>query len=186
MICFPLTFSICDIITEVYGEEAANKAIIAGLVSLFIYFITLYIVTHLSPAESWGNQTAWESIFSASYRIMIATFVAYYLGEKANSKLLSILKFMYNKQFFLRRSIASTFVGILIDTVVFNAIAFLGVFELSFWLKFTVSQLILKIFFEIFGSWVASGIVPFIKRHENLDPIQPRAWITNYLANYKN
>lgn len=181
MICFPFTFSIIDIITEVYGEDAANRTIKMGLFVLILYFITLYIVTGLNPAPEWTLQKEWESIFSSSTMIIIATFIAYFLGEKVNTKLLSILKYLFNKKYFLRRSIASTFVGVTIDTVIFNLIAFYSLFSFDFLVVFTLHQLFFKLTLEVFGSWVSNLIVPSLKKYEDLDPVKPRAWIDKYL-----
>lgn len=180
MICFPFTFSICDIITEVYGEKAADRAIKMGLIILVIYFISLNIVTMLEPAPGWENQHAWETIFSSSPRIILGTFLAYYLGEKINSKILSILKSIFNGKFFLRRSIASTIIGVTVDTFVFNFIAFFATFSFGYWLIFTCHQLILKVIFELFGSWISSIIVPIITKYEQLSLVQPKTWINKY------
>lgn len=181
MICFPYTFSILDIITEVYGEKAASRTIKAGLIILFLYFLMLRIVTNLTPSPDWHLQHEWENIFSASSRIVFGTFIAYYLGEKINTKLLSILKYVFNKKYFLRRSLASTFMGVSVDTVVFNLVAFYGIFSFDFLLWFTLHQLVLKWVMEITGSWVASRIVTRLKNYEQLDPVKPRAWIDKYL-----
>lgn len=180
MICFPFTFSIIDIITEVYGEEAASKTIKMGLFILMVYFLTLHIVTGLNPAPEWNHQKEWESIFSSSQMIVIGTFTAYFLGERVNTKLLSILKYLFNKKYFLRRSIASTFAGVTIDTIVFNFVAFSSSFSFNFLVVFTLHQLIFKLAIEVFGSWLSSLIVPSLKKYENLDPVRPRAWIDKY------
>lgn len=182
MICFPFTFAICDIITEGYGEDAANTAIRLGLISLVIFFITLNIVTNLEPAPGWEHQEAWETIFALSPRIFVATFLAFYFGEKINSKILSILQYIFRGAFFLRRSIASTFIGVTVDTLIFNIIAFSFIFSFGFFVKFTLHQLAIKLVFELFGSWLASLIVPYIQKNENLNPVKPRAWITKYFS----
>jgi|GEM_PF-6583284 len=180
MICFPFTFSICNIITEAYGEKAANRTINTGLIVLFIYFISLQVVTYIEPAPGWENQEAWETIFSSSPRIILGTFIAYYLGEKVNSKFLSLLNYIFSGMYYLRRSLISTFTGVFIDTIVFNFIAFFGTFSITYWFTITFQQLILKIGFELFGSWVASKILPYIIKNENLDPMQPGSWIKKY------
>ena len=180
IICFPFTFSICDIITEAYGSKAADRAIKTGLGVLIIYFISLQLVTFLEPAPGWQNQHAWETIFLSSPRIIAGTFVAYYLGEKVNSQLLAFLNYIFNGKFFLRRSLASTFSGVFIDTLVFNFIAFFGSFPIKYWVIFTFQQLILKMIFEFIGSLLASLIVPSIIKNENLDPIKPGRWMERY------
>ena len=100
MLCFPFTFSINDIIAERYGEKAAARTVKMGLITLIIYFITLHLVTGLEPAQGWGKQKEWESIFSSSAMIFLGTLSAYYLGEKVNYKLLSTLKTIFNERFF--------------------------------------------------------------------------------------
>ena len=69
MICFPFTFSICDIISDVYGRESANKAIQTGVIALTFYYLSLTIITTANPAEIWGFQRDWENIFTPSYRV---------------------------------------------------------------------------------------------------------------------
>ena len=183
MICFPFTFTICDIVTEVYGDKAARQTIRLGLITLLIYFCFLSIVTSLTPAPSWNKQEEWETIFAMSKLIFIATFTAYYLGERINSFLLSTLKYICNKKYFLKRSLISTFFGVCVDTFIFNFIAFFWFFSFDIWISITISQLILKLLYEVLGSFIASAIVPYLKKNEKLDPLTERAWINKYLLN---
>lgn len=183
MICFPFTFSLCDIITEVYGNKAATKTIHMGLLILLIYFITLHIVTIFPAAPGWEKQEAWNEIFSMSPSIFLGTIIAYYLGEKINSRMLSALRYMFNIKAFFNRSLISTFIGVTIDTLVFNLVAFLWILPFYQWVSITISQLILKLLYEAIGSSIASMIVPFLKKQENLDPIKPRVWIDKYQNN---
>lgn len=177
MICFPFTFSICDIINDVYGRPAANIAIRTGVVGLIFYFSTLFLVSNITPSDVWHLQKEWDSIFSLSLRIFAGTIVGFYIGEKANSIILSILKYLFRQQTELKRYLTSTLAGVTLDTIIFNLVAFLYVFSFKELAYITLTQLILKYIFEIAGSFIASRISPIIKRRENLDEVENFPWL---------
>jgi queuosine precursor transporter len=177
MICFPFTFSICDIITDVYGRQATNRAIRTGVVALTFYYLSLTIITTASPAEIWDFQQEWETIFTHGYRIFLGTILGFYIGEKLNSFVLSLLKYLFQKQNLLTRYLTSTLIGVTFDTIIFSITAFLFVFPFSYLLHLIFTQLILKYFFEIIGSYIATKLSPIIKQKEGLDIIDSYRWI---------
>lgn len=180
MICFPFSFSINNIITEVYGEEAATKTIRFGMIILILYYLTLLFITGIDPAPGWNSQKEWEKIFSSSPLIVLGTLCAYYSSEKINSKILSIFKYYFEGKYFLGRSVGATIIGVTLDTLIFNVIAFYWFLPFYDWVFFTLDQIALKIFFEIIGSIISSLVIPSLKNYEDLDPVKPRAWIDKF------
>lgn len=180
MICFPFTFSICDIINDVYGRQSANRAIRTGVVALTFYYLSLTMITAVNPAEIWGFQQEWETIFTQGHRIFLGTILGFYIGEKLNSFVLSLLKYFFLKQSLLTRFtryLTSTLIGVTFDTIIFCLTAFLFIYPLSYILHLIFAQLILKYLFEIFGSYIASKISPIIKDKEGLDIVDAYPWM---------
>lgn len=186
MICFPFSFSIVDIVTEVYGEKTAKRFIRTGLINLIFFIALLQIVLALPSDLSVSPQEEFNGVFSLSWRIFLGTIAGYYLGESINSKCLSILKFITDGTGFFQRSFYSTIIGITVDTVIFNLIAFVGVIPVEKLTPFIFKQYILKIFFAWVGAYVVSKIIPSIKRKEKSDVLDKYTykWVEKVKENY--
>ncbi len=186
MICFPFTYSLGDIITELYGFNAAKKVILMGLLNLIIYIILLNIVIWLPQSSDWPLNKEFDHLFSISLRIVLGTILGYLIGELINSKILSILKYITDGNIFLPRSIISTIIGVTVDTIIFNMVAFIAIIPLTKLMSFIFEQYILKLSFELFGSLMASIIVAYIRKREPLDIIDNYSykWIDKYKKLY--
>lgn len=187
MICFPFTYSLGDVITEIYGYDAAKKVIYIGLINLLAFLLLLKVVIHMPAAPTWHLQKEFSAVFDMSTRLFAGTIVGYISGELINSKILSILKYITKGRIFLRRSITSTIVGVTTDTFFFNLAAFGGIIPLKILLPFTLQQYFIKIGFEIIGSIIASRIIIRLKKSENVDVTDKYSykWIEKYKKAYE-
>lgn len=127
----PILFITTDIVWQVYGREISQKFVIAGFIAL-IFFTLGNILTSLIP---WSESTysrigeAYDIIFSLSWRVSIASLVAFGLSEY-----IDIAVFFAAKKLTTNFFIASTLSNIVsqaIDTVLFMSIAFSGIFSLE-------------------------------------------------------
>ncbi len=57
-IVFPLTYVIGDVLSEVYGFEAARRAIFIGFVDGGLAALTFWLTTYLPAADFYTNQAA--------------------------------------------------------------------------------------------------------------------------------
>ena len=93
---FPITYILGDVLTEVYGFKFARRVIFlaflcnAAAVSIFL------IGEILPPASFWDGQTAYETILGNTPRLLVASFLAFLVGEFSNSLILSRLKLLTN------------------------------------------------------------------------------------------
>lgn len=188
MLCFPFTYSIGNVITEIYGYPAARRLIYISLFNLIGFYALLYFVIHLTPTPGWTLQKEFSDIFSMSFRIFMGTIAGYLGGELINSKALSILKYITVGRIFIPRAIASTIVGVTTDTILFNIVAFYGVYPLKYLVSFTFQQYFLKIGFEMVGSILAYFLVIYIKKSEKINVTDDYSykWIDRFsLLNFK-
>src|SRR3546814_19252969 len=84
------------------------------------------VVVALPPADGWPGQESYEFVFGNSWRIVIASMTAFWVGEFANSYVLARMKIATGGRFLWMRTIGSTVVGQGLDSLIFYPLAFYG------------------------------------------------------------
>src|SRR6187549_1467188 len=159
---FPVSYILGDVLTEVYGYANARRVIWTGFAAL---------VVALPPAEGWPGQEAYEFVFGNSWRIVLASMAAFWVGEFANSFVLAKLKLLTAGRFLWMRTIGSTVVGQGLDSAIFYPLAFYG---LAGWpveqlWQVVLSQWLIKTAWEALLTPVTYAVVGFLKRREGVD-----------------
>jgi queuosine precursor transporter len=166
---FPISYIFGDILTEVYGYRASRKIIWSGFIAL-IFMSLMYVLVQIVPAAPfWHNQAAYEAILGVVPRIAVAGMVAYFVGEFANSYVLSKMKVWSEGKRLWMRTIGSTVVGEGVDSVVFATIAFAGLMPTSALITLIVSIYAVKVAFEIILTPATYMIVNKLKKAEGVD-----------------
>ncbi len=168
-ILFPITYIFGDIFTEVYGYGASRRAIWYGFFASFILVILSYIAVRIPPAPEYTDQLAFATIFKPVGRIVVASLLAYWCGEFANSFTLAKLKLITKGKYLWTRTIGSTIVGQAVDTTVVMFAAFYGMRPLSVILRLIVAGYLIKVAYETLMTPVTYKIVNFLKRTEGVD-----------------
>lgn len=168
---FPLSYIIGDILTEVYGFARARRVIWTGFAALAFMAFMATVVVALPPAPGWTGQEAYESVFGSSWRIVIASMIAFWAGEFANSTVLAKMKLADDGRRMGLRFVASTIVGQGIDSLLFYPIAFLGQegWPTGELFRTVLSQWAIKTGWEILLLPLTVAIVVAIKRRERVD-----------------
>jgi queuosine precursor transporter len=168
---FPLSYVIGDMLTEVYGYARARRVIWTGFAALIFMAFMSWVVVALPPADGWPHQAAYEAVFANSWRIVLASMIAFWAGEFANSFVLAKMKVANKGKHMGLRFVASTFVGQGLDSLIFYPIAFYG---LEGWptqdlFKTVLSQWAIKTGWEILLLPVTIMVVTALKRREGVD-----------------
>jgi queuosine precursor transporter len=166
---FPLSYIFGDILTEVYGYKRSRSVIWLGFFMALLMSLIFIIVGKLPPAPSWGNQEAYDLILGLTPRIVIASLIAYSCGEFSNSFVLAKMKIFTKGKMLWTRTIGSTLVGELVDSVIFITIAFFGVFPNSLLIALIISNYIFKTAVEVLFTPITYKVVKFLKNKENED-----------------
>ncbi len=168
-ILFPLSYIFGDILTEVYGYSRSRKVIWLGFVSAMLMSVTFILVGVLPPAADWHYQTAYDQILGLTPRIVVASLVAYLVGEFSNSFILAKLKLLTHGRWLWTRTIGSTLIGQIVDTALFIAIAFTGVVPSGLLLTLIVSNYLFKCGVEILFTPVTYWVTGWLKQQERED-----------------
>jgi queuosine precursor transporter len=166
---FPLTYIFADIFTEVYGYGASRRAIWYGFFASFIMVAISAIAVAIPPAPEYRNQAAFVAVFKPVGRIVLASLIAYWCGEFANSFTIAKLKLVTKGKYLWTRTLGSTVVGQAVDTTIVMFIAFYGTQTLGVILKLIVSGYIIKVVYETVMTPVTYAVVNALKRKEGVD-----------------
>lgn len=163
---FPLTYIFGDILTEVYGFKRARKVIWLGVFANILMALVFMVVGILPSASDWPNQSAYMAILGWTPRIVLASITAYFAGEFVNSIILSRLKVITKGKWLFSRTIGSTIVGQLIDTLIFITIAFAGALPNELLIVLIISNYLFKTAVEVLFTPLTYLIVNFLKKEE--------------------
>ncbi len=166
---FPISYVIGDVLTEVYGYARARRCIWAGFGALIFMAFMAAVVVALPPSPDWQGQSAYEAVFGQVPRIVLASIVAFWAGEFANSYVLARMKVWNRGRHLWTRTIGSTVVGQGIDSLIFYPLAFYGVWDNSTLLMVLGTQFALKVAWEVMLTPVTYAVVGFLKRREGVD-----------------
>lgn len=174
-ILFPVSYIFGDILTEVYGYKRSRRVIWAGFSCLAFSSFLLWVV-RIMPGEVTWEEYAGDQAFLAilggmsSGGIVLASLAGYWSGEFSNSFTLAKMKIVTNGHLLWTRTIGSTLIGELIDTIVFIFVASLcGVFPWNLFVTLTLTNYLFKVAVEMLMTPLTYAAVRFLKKAENED-----------------
>ena len=169
MILFPITYIFGDVFVEVYGYSASRRAIWIGFFSAALLAAMAQITTSLPAAPEFNNQEAFEQVFGFVPRVLAASLVAYWCGEFANAFVMSKMKLVTQGKRLWTRTVGSTVVGQLVDTVVVITIVFIGIHDFRMMLNLMFTGYSFKVVYEAVATPLTYWVVNSLKRAEGID-----------------
>lgn len=169
IICFPIAYIFNDVLVECYGYEKTRRVIWWGFFCLGIMSGFYWIASVLPPAAFWNEQPAFQKFFQFAPRIAFASFLAYLVGSFLNAVVMSRMKIKMKGKHLWIRTIGSTILGEGADSIIFNLVAFLGIFEVKQVLFIAVSGFILKTAYEVLATPLTYIVIGWLKRIEGID-----------------
>jgi uncharacterized PurR-regulated membrane protein YhhQ (DUF165 family) len=185
---FPVSYVLGDVLTEVYGYANARRCVWAGTIALIFMAFMSYVVVAMPPAASWGCassgdpafarsgldagticQSTYVSVFGSTWRIVLASVIAFWAGEFVNAFVLAKLKILTQGKHLWSRTIGSTVFGQAVDSLLFYPIAFLGVWETNDVLMVLVTNWALKVLWEVVLTPVTYMVVGWLKNREGVE-----------------
>ncbi len=169
IIVFPVSYICGDVLTEVYGYHQARRVILLGFFCNLIAVLAIFGGQILPGASFWDGQAAYERILGYTPRLLVASFLAYLVGEIANSYVLARMKIATKGRWLWTRTIGSTLVGQGLDSLVFLSLAFAGTMPVVELTSAIVTQWLMKCLYEASATPITYLAVSLLKRHEGLD-----------------
>ena len=165
-ITFPFAYMLGDVLTEIWGYRTARKVIwLTFLCNLLMVVCTQLGVWLPSPAYLDATAESYNTIFTYVPRIVIASLIGFLMGELSNAWLMERIKMATNGRRLWVRTIGSSVVGYLMDTLPFVLIAFLGVLSMRDLVLMIALQYFMKLSIEVlFGTPMAYAVILLLKK----------------------
>lgn len=165
-ITFPFAYMLGDVLTEIWGYRTARKVILMTFVcNVILVFCTqigvwLPSVDYLDPTAS-----AYNHIFNYVPHIVIGSLAGFLCGELSNAWLMERIKKWTNGRRLWIRTIGSSMVAYVFDTVPFVLIAFWGVVSTHDLIYMLAFQYVSKLLIEaVFGTPMAYAAIGFLRK----------------------
>jgi uncharacterized integral membrane protein (TIGR00697 family) len=174
-ILFPVSYIFGDILTEVYGYKRSRRVIWVGFACLAFSAFVFWMIRLMPGEATWqgyAGDAAYDAILGgmSTGGIVFGSLAGYWTGEFTNSVILAKMKVLTEGRWLWMRTISSTLLGQLVDTVVFVVVASaLGVFPWSLFLTLTVTNYLFKCAVEILMTPITYVVVGTLKRVEDED-----------------
>jgi uncharacterized integral membrane protein (TIGR00697 family) len=163
---FPITYFIGDIMTELYGFKKSKNIIFLTFFCQIIFTLFLVLGGIFSGPEYMADiDSSYKMIFTYVPRIVLASLIAFLVGELLNAFTFEKIKNKTGKKFLWVRTIGSSVFGYAVDSTIFALIAFLGTASTADLISTIVSNFIIKMIIEIaIGTPVAYGVLKMLRK----------------------
>jgi uncharacterized integral membrane protein (TIGR00697 family) len=171
---FPLSYVFGDVLTEVYGFRASRRVIWTGFAALALSSAVFFLLRALpgdGEWESYAGSAAYDAILGgiSTGGIAIASLLGYIAGEFSNSISLDRIKTLMKGKLLWVRTIGSTLIGELLDSVVFVFVASAaGVFGWEIFASLVLTNYLFKCSIEVIMTPVTYFAVARLKKAEGL------------------
>jgi uncharacterized integral membrane protein (TIGR00697 family) len=178
IIVFPISYIFGDVLTEVYGYGRARSVIWIGFACNLFAVTVIALSIALSPVSIWRagdlpsaamSQEAFKAILGFAPRLLGSSFAAYLVGEFINSFVMAKMKIATKGRYLWTRTVGSTLVGQLADSLIFILLAFLGKVPAGVLIGIVISQWLVKSVYETVATPLTYLIVNSLKRSEEQD-----------------
>ena len=143
ILLIPFSLTIRDLIHKLIGFENVKKVVwTTAFVNLAVAL--LLIVLDVIPSAVPGQQEAWHALMGASWRVIIASFIAQLIADLSNTYVYQwAWNKLGNKKIWLR-TVISNLPAAFLDSMIFSYIAFLGVLPPEIIWASVVSSFVVK------------------------------------------
>jgi len=140
---YPLTFTLRDLIHKRSDKKTSIYIVCIGALMNLLMFIVFFIVSKLSPDMSVGEQTEFGKVLVGSWRIIVASVIAMFISEMADTTIYEKFTNKFKKYQFMR-VITSNFISVPIDSIIVTLIAFYGTMPVNVLVSITLVNIAIK------------------------------------------
>lgn len=151
-VMFASTFLVTDILSETVSKKSANQAVNMGIAASLTFILVSQLWLAFTPAAADWAMPSIRAIFSNTPRLMLSSFVVYAICQKfdvwAYHKWWEFTekKCGDSRRYLWLRNNGSTLISQLLNSLLFNFAAFLGVYSLPTLISIFLSSYVVFIF----------------------------------------
>ncbi len=166
---YPITFLITDVLSEIYGRKKTNLAVYVGFAASMFVLLMLYLGGAFSAIEqSPVSDENYNIIFQNSWRVILASMVAYLVAQLVDVRLFHFWKKLTKGKKLWLRNNASTILSQLVDTTLVVLVLFLGTLPFETISSYILDGWFFKVICALFDTFLIYGIIGLIRRNFKL------------------
>ena len=135
-------FLISNVVVEVWGKRKSVALVTYAAVVAFVVMLIGRLIVAIPTLPSYYDQAqAFEMIFSNGPRTILASVIAFWVGNYVNIQIIHVFKLLAeskgkdNRLYFFFRAAISTLIGQFVDNILFMGLAFaplgISVYEMT-------------------------------------------------------
>ncbi len=173
LIVFPLTYILGDLIIEFFGKNTSKRIIFASFLVNVIAVLVFYVVIALPVYPGWNMQQAYSSVLGFTPRIIFGSLLAFVFANLFNNFIFTKLKSGHGifANSFIARALGSSAFAHIVDSAIFETVAFLGVLSFQEFLLQAVFAYLLGMGLELILSpieaWIEKKLRPRMTEYQN-------------------
>lgn len=151
IIIFPVTYILSDVFSEVYWYKRSRITCYMWFACNLLMSLIFMVVINMKAPEYFTNAEAYSIALWNTWRVLWASLIAYVVGDFVNDKVFQKMKSKHsndNKWFWLR-AIISSLLWEIVDSWIFIPLAFIWIMPSDALILMIITQVILKVFYEI-------------------------------------
>ena len=168
---YPITFLVTDLISEIFGRQAANRVVIAGIFASF-FSMGILLVAGVVPAlpNSPIDDATFTKVFALSPIAVLASMMAYLFAQFIDIRIYHFWKNLTKGKHLWLRNNFSTFASQFIDTfTVVGLLCIFGVLPWNTFLGLLISGVVFKILVALIDTPLLYLGVNWIRSYFKLD-----------------
>jgi uncharacterized integral membrane protein (TIGR00697 family) len=116
LFCFPFTFLVTDIVSDVFGSKQAQLFVVIGFVASLTLLLFVMVGLWVPAAPSYNLSEEYNKVFGPTWRLLFASMTAYLLAQTIDVRIFHwIKKRTGEKKLWLRNNL-STMISQFVDT----------------------------------------------------------------------
>lgn len=172
-----------DLISNCFGSAIVKKTTWLGVIINVCYALICALVIIWPAASYFTNSEAYRIVLSTSIRLVIAGIIGLWFSQIVNAAVLQKIKknqvskgeSTTDKKGIYARAIISSIPSIILDSCLFNLIAFLGVMPVGTVIIMIFTQILVKAIVEfIIQAPISSMLVPRLVTYADIDVIDDK------------
>lgn len=169
IIIFPITYILSDVFSEVYWYKRSRITCYLWFACNLFMSLTFLAVINMNAPEYFTNAEAYSLVLWNTRRVLCSSLLAYVIWDFINDKIFQKLKSKHphDNKWFWRRAIISSFAGEAVDSWIFIPLAFIGTMPTKTLLIMIITQVVLKVLYEIIVLPLTIYVTKKTQKYEN-------------------
>jgi queuosine precursor transporter len=165
---FAMTYTVADIITEVYGFKMVRQVIWATFFCIVFFNLLSYVLIALPTPPGTNYDVSYDKVFGHSFRLLFGFSISFLASDFLNAYAINRWRILLKGRYFWLRSIGSSAVGETLFGIIAAVVIYLGTLPMPQIAKLIISTWMCKISVALIVAYPSTLIVEILRRAEGI------------------